>query len=71
MTRRLRLCAVVVVAYVSARLLVRLLTTGTITVEASFLAELVIVPAVQIAILQVIAAWLWPGALSDGDSCAS
>jgi hypothetical protein len=71
MTRRMRLGAVVVVTYVSARLLVRLLTTGAITVEASFLAELVIVPAVQIAILQVIAARLWPGALSDGDSCAS
>lgn len=71
MTRRLRLWTVVVVAYVSARLLVRLLTTGAITVEASFLAELAIVPAAQIAILQVIAAWWWPRALSDGGSCAS
>lgn len=71
MTARLRLWAVVVVAYISARVLVRALTAGVIIIDTAFLAELVIVPAAQIAALELVTAWLWRGALDDEDSCAS
>jgi hypothetical protein len=66
-----RLWAAVAVAYVSARVLVRLITVGALTMDAPFIAELVVVPAVQVAVLELIAAWLWRGALNDEDSCAS
>jgi hypothetical protein len=71
MTARMRLWAVVAVAYVSARVLIRVLTSGALAMEAAFIAELVIVPAAQIAALELVRAWLWPGALDDEDSCAS
>lgn len=71
MTSRIRLWAVVVVAYVSTRLLVRLVTAGALTFDRPFVSQLLIVPACQIAALEVVKAWLWRAALTDEDSCES
>lgn len=71
MTSRMRLWAVVAVAYISTRLTVRLVTAGALTFDLPFVCELLIVPACQIAALEAVRAWLWRGALTDEDSCGS
>jgi hypothetical protein len=71
MTSRARLWAIVAVSYISARVLVRLVTVGAARIDLPFAVELIVVPVAQIAALELVAAVAWRHALRDEDSCES